>query len=74
MGEYKKDETELGALWVRTNPDGSKRMTGTINGVDVVCWPVKSDNPKAPAFRVKKSLPRESRPQPEPAASSDIPW
>jgi hypothetical protein len=28
---------------------------------EVVCFPVNSQNPKAPAWRVKKSLPREER-------------
>jgi hypothetical protein len=34
-------------------------MTGEIDGVKVVCFPNKSDNPKAPAWRVLKSKPRE---------------
>ena len=53
-----KNPDELGALWVRTGGKG-EYMTGEINGVKVVCFPNKSDNPKAPAWRVLKSKPRE---------------
>lgn len=49
---------ELGALWVRSSAKG-EYMTGEINGVKVVCFPNRSDNPKAPKWRVLKSKPRE---------------
>ncbi len=57
MDDAKKNPDELGALWLK---DGAKGpyMTGTINGQAVVCFKNKSDNPKAPAWRVLKSRPK----------------
>ena len=56
---YEKNPDDLGALWVKSGAKGDY-MTGSINGVGVVCFPNKSDNPKAPAWRVLKSKPREA--------------
>jgi hypothetical protein len=53
-----KNPDELGALWLKSGSKGDY-MTGTINGQAVVCFPNRSDNPKAPAWRVLKSKPRE---------------
>ena len=61
MAEFKNDE--IGALWQRTSAKGTEMLSGTINGVEVICFRSKSDNPKAPAWRVLKSQPRESKPQ-----------
>lgn len=48
-------------------------MTGTINGEPVVCFQNKSDNAKAPQWRVLKSKPREDKPAPvQSADDSDI--
>lgn len=55
---YEKNPDELGALWLKSGAKGAY-MTGTINGVNVFCTPTKSDNPKAPAWRVMKSKPKE---------------
>ena len=57
---FEKDPNEIGALWLR---DGRKGpfLSGQINGLDVICFPVQSENPKAPAWRVMKSEPREQR-------------
>jgi len=55
---YEKNQDELGALWLKSGSKGAY-MTGEINGVKVFCTPTKSDNPKAPAWRVMKSKPRE---------------
>lgn len=55
---YEKNPDELGALWLKTGSKGDY-MTGEINGVKVFCTPTKSENPKAPAWRVMKSKPRE---------------
>ena len=55
---YEKDPNEIGALWMKEGRKG-KYLTGEVNGVKVVCFGVKSDNPKAPTFRVLKSQPRE---------------
>lgn len=53
-----KNPDELGALWLKSGSRGDY-MTGTINGVAVVCFKNdKTDNPKAPAWRVLKSKPR----------------
>jgi len=57
MGERNPDE--LGALWVKSSAKG-EYMTGEINGVKVVCFRTATDNPKAPAWRVFKSKPREA--------------
>lgn len=52
-----KNPDELGALWVRSSAKGDY-MTGEIAGQSVVCFRNKSDNPKAPAWRVLKSKPK----------------
>ena len=59
MSEYKKNPDELGALWLKTGGKGDY-MTGTINGVNVFCTPTKSENPKAPTWRVMKSKPKDA--------------
>ena len=49
---------ELGALWLKTSARGDY-MTGTINGVNVVCF--KNDRKtesKQPDWRVLKSKPK----------------
>jgi hypothetical protein len=48
---YEKNPDELGALWLKTGAKG-EYMTGEISGVKVFCTPTKSDNPKAPAWRI----------------------
>lgn len=48
---------ELGALWEKSSAKGPY-LTGTINGQPVVCFRNRSDNPKAPAWRVMKSKPK----------------
>jgi hypothetical protein len=53
-----KNPDELGALWQRTGAKGDY-LTGTVNGVPVVCFRNKSDNPKAPAWRVLKAKPAQ---------------
>jgi hypothetical protein len=75
MSEYKKNPDELGALWLKTGGKG-EYMTGTINGVNVFCTPTKSDNPKAPTWRVMKSKPKDapvSHPS-EPVTDDSIPF
>lgn len=52
-----KDPSEIGALWQKTSSKGVY-MTGTINGVAVVCFANASDNPKAPQWRVLKARPK----------------
>ena len=68
---YEKNPDELGALWLKSGSKGAY-MTGTIDGVNVFCTPTKSDNPKAPAWRVLKSKPRETAREPQqPAPDAD---
>lgn len=54
-----KNPDELGALWSKAGAKG-EYLTGTINGVAVVCFKNTSDNPKAPQWRVLKAKPRET--------------
>ncbi|MCR4375643.1 MAG: hypothetical protein NUW22_12420 [Acidobacteria bacterium] len=58
---YEKDPAELGALWVRVSQSGARYMTGTISGVDVVCFENKNKQGKQPDWRVKKSEPRDGQ-------------
>jgi uncharacterized protein (DUF736 family) len=56
-------EREIGALWVNVKQsDGSKYLTGTINGQKVVLFKNKShsENDKAPYFRVYKHQERDA--------------
>ena len=60
MSEFKKNEDELGALWVKSGAKG-EYMTGTINGVPVVCFPTgKPAGSKQPDWRVLKSKPKDA--------------
>lgn len=62
---YQKDPDEIGALWAKDGPKG-KYLSGTIDGIGaVVCFRTKSDNPKAPAFRVLRAKKREERDEKE---------
>ena len=60
MSDIKKDESELGALWEKSGNRGDF-MTGTINGVAVVCFKNDRKTPgsKQPDWRVLKAKPRE---------------
>jgi uncharacterized protein (DUF736 family) len=58
---FEKDPSELGALWVKSSARGGY-MTGTINGVQVVCWQnTKKSSEKAPDWRVMKSKPKGAK-------------
>lgn len=61
---FDKDPNEIGCLWSKTGNKGDY-LTGEINGEKVVCFAVKSNNPKAPSWRVLKSQPRERDEQSE---------
>jgi hypothetical protein len=67
---YEKNPDEIGQLWAKSGAKGPY-LTGEVNGVKVVCFAVKSDNPKAPAWRVMKSKPREDA---APISASDVPF
>ena len=68
MSERNPDE--LGALWLKKGGKGPY-MTGTINGVNVFCTPVKSENAKAPTWRVMKSKPKPPAEDPPDALTDD---
>lgn len=71
---YEQDPNELGALWLKDGRNG-EYMTGTINGVKVVCFLNKKwvEGGNLPKWRVMKSVPKgESAPQPISAA--DVPF
>ena len=72
---FEKSPDELGALWLRSGGKGDY-MTGTIDGVKVFCTPTKSDNPKAPTWRVMKSKPKIDQPldQRAPLTDDDVPF
>jgi hypothetical protein len=59
---YEKNPLELGQLWAKTGQKGDY-LTGEVNGIKVVCFPVNSENPKAPTWRVLRSVPREDKPK-----------
>ncbi len=66
MPEFKKDESEVGALWSKQGAKG-EYLTGTIDGKPVVCFQNKSDNPKAPQWRVLKAKPKANTSTPSEA-------
>ena len=80
---FEKNPDELGALWAKTGAKGDY-MTGEINGVKVVCFPVTKGGPNGPAWRVMKSKPKDGGPAQERpsgyaasqsrASSDDIGW
>jgi hypothetical protein len=64
MPRQERDDTELGALWLRQGRAG-EYMTGSVNGVRVICfWNEKAtpDN-RQPQWRVKRALSPEERDQ-----------
>lgn len=63
---------EIGALWSReARNTGKSYMTGKISvdgrDVDIVVFQNNSENPKAPQWRIYKSVPKEER-------ASDSQW
>tara|TARA_B110000305_G_C19448019_1_gene645995 strand:- start:2994 stop:3239 length:246 start_codon:yes stop_codon:yes gene_type:complete len=54
------DDREVGALWVNQKSDGTKYLTGTLNGEKVIVFKnkYKEENAKAPDFRVYKQKPQ----------------
>jgi hypothetical protein len=67
---FEKDPNEIGTLWKKSGAKG-EYMTGEIAGQKVVCFAVKSDNPKAPAWRVLKSQPKDAA---QPVTDRDVPF
>lgn len=64
MREYKKDESECGALWEKTNTRGVY-MTGTINGMPVVVFKNERKTGKQPDWRILKAKPKTTTAPPE---------
>lgn len=65
MAYEKKDDAELGALWIKSSARG-EYMTGEINGVKVVCFRnTQKRSDKSPDWRILKSQPREQKPEDE---------
>lgn len=66
---------ELGALWVKEGKKG-KYLTGTINGVAVVCFKNDRKTGNQPDFRVLKSKARtdarDARPELDTFTSDDV--
>jgi len=55
---FEKDPNEIGAMWAKQSAKG-EYLSGTIEGIGaVVMFPVKSQSPKAPTWRVLKAKPR----------------
>ena len=52
---YEKNPNEIGALWIKTSKKGIEFMSGTINGVDVVCFRANKKTEKQPDWNVLKS-------------------
>lgn len=74
MANENRNPDELGALWVKTGSRG-EYMTGTIEGIGaVVCFRNSSDNPKAPAWRVLKSKPKDGGPARQDIDAGDVPF
>jgi len=71
MSEIKKNPDEFGALWVKTNGRG-EFMTGTVNGVAVVCFKNDRKTGNQPDWRVLKSKPREGGNQPVSPTQQDM--
>lgn len=59
---YQPNPDELGALWLRSGAKG-EYMTGTVAGVQVVCFRAKQTSEKSPTWRVLKSKPRDEAPR-----------
>ena len=64
-GGFERDENELGALWKRSGKKGPfysgqldlTNVDSSATTLDLICFPVKSDNPKAPVLRILKGNP-----------------
>ena len=73
--ESKSDwqEREIGALWKQSGRN-QNYLSGHVNDEKVVIFmnKGKSENPKAPDFRVYKSKPREESSEAAPAAQEEV--
>lgn len=62
MSDFKKNELEIGVLWLKDGPKG-KYMSGLINGEPVVVFKNrnKTEGSKQPDYQVLKSKPKGER-------------
>jgi hypothetical protein len=73
-------ERELGALWIKESPKGSKFLSGTINGKRVSVWKNKfyEEGSKVPYYRVyddseyEKDEQKESPSKEAPSSQRDL--
>lgn len=75
MAEYKKDESEIGALWEKSGAKGTY-LTGTVNGARVVVFRnTDKKSEKSPDWRayVPKAAPTERSSQPS-VEDTDAPF
>lgn len=63
-----RNPDEVGALWTKTGQKG-EYMTGTINGVAVVCFKNDRKQGQQPDWRVMKSKTKEERAAVAPAGN-----
>ena len=67
-------------ILIQTEVGRASNVTREINGVKVVCFQNRSDNPKAPKWKVLKSKPRDEQAPPttkiprQALDDSDIPF
>lgn len=76
MTDYKKDESERGALWEKTSAKGTY-FTGTIDGEPCVIFKNGNKQPgsKAPDWRVLKPQKRDKdQDQRTPVTDQDVPF
>ncbi len=59
MPEFKKDENEIGALWLKSSARGDY-FTGTVNNQPIVVFKndKKREGSKAPDYRIMKPRPK----------------
>lgn len=72
MSEFKKDESEIGALWVKSSARG-EYMTGMILGQPVVLFrnDRKVEGSNQPDWRVLKSKPKSESQAPSIDSNSE---
>lgn len=71
MASFIKDESEIGALWVKTSAKG-EYLSGVINGVNVVCFRQNKKSERHPDWKVLKSKPRDGSQPPSATPSSRL--
>lgn len=70
---YEKKEDDLGGLWIKSGARG-EFMTGSINGVGVVCFRNDKKTGNQPDWRVLKAKPREDAAPAKAINAADVPF